>query len=604
MNVSTKILLDNLSEQEEIKLLSKIIGYESLPVDIKTFVLDDYYLGRVFESTLFPVWLDVLQEIYPDPIRTSSTFIIVKGAIGTGKSTFSKICTIYDMYKLTLIKDPHKFLKLDPTTQFTFRYFNINIQKAHTIFVNSIWSMLELSPYFKELFKDNNGNFNKPILLAPASRSQDVLSEALTSCVISEANFFKPWVVQDIIKTVISRLESRFQLGIGYINHIILDSSDTVSDSVIQNFILSSPYRNELKIYTLPIWEAKRHLNIYFKKTNIKTGLNYFYVYVGDNSIKPFIINDEEELKSNVILDRDKIVKVPEELRELAQIDIDTFLRDKAGISTVSGNQFFTNKSLLKDSFSLPLNHPEHIVVSFYDEQDTIMPYFIDTIRSLPKDRLLYCRLDLGVVNDNAGIAISYLDSMISKPLPDGGNIMLPIIHVPIAFSLGRHPGEETPINKIRDFFIELNSIREIKYVTTDQYQSTQLRQELQQHGIESYRLSVDSSNHSYNINKNLVNDKQVKYVNSTSLLDEMLGLQDFDGKIDHPIEGSKDISDAVVGAVSSCFDDGNKALVVPKIYSSKLSLDVLNDYARYKRIESITQKYSNKMLLGFTNKV
>ena len=56
----------------------------------------------------------------------------------------------------------------------------------------------------------------------------------------------------------------------------------------------------------------------------------------------------------------------------------------------------------------------------------------------------------------------------------------------------------------------------------------------------------------------------------------------------------SKDISDAVVGSVSSCFDDGIKALVIPKVYGNHLSVDVLNDYAKRKKLESLTQKYNN----------
>jgi len=102
-----------VKKNDEVKLLAKLIGFKRIPPDIETFIKSPKYLGDYFGDSIFPIWVKALKELYPDPIRTSSTFVVLKGAIGIGKSTMSKICILYDLYKLLCIKNPYIFFKFD-----------------------------------------------------------------------------------------------------------------------------------------------------------------------------------------------------------------------------------------------------------------------------------------------------------------------------------------------------------------------------------------------------------------------------------------------------------------------------------------------------------
>lgn len=59
-----------LSEAEKSELIYEMVGkeiYETNPVGINTFVHDPYFLGEIYGGTLFKIWEDLLNEIYPAP---------------------------------------------------------------------------------------------------------------------------------------------------------------------------------------------------------------------------------------------------------------------------------------------------------------------------------------------------------------------------------------------------------------------------------------------------------------------------------------------------------------------------------------------------------
>ena len=59
-----------LTDEERSRLIYDMVGrdlYKEYPVDIKTFIHDPYFLGTLYSETIFPIWEQTLQEIYPAP---------------------------------------------------------------------------------------------------------------------------------------------------------------------------------------------------------------------------------------------------------------------------------------------------------------------------------------------------------------------------------------------------------------------------------------------------------------------------------------------------------------------------------------------------------
>ena len=559
--------LQHLSPDEEIAVLANIIGFESVPVDIETFVKDPYYLGNIYGETIFPIWLERLKEVYPDPIRTTGTFLSVGGAIGVGKSRFSTIVSLYDYYKFSLIKDPTKFLRLDPTTVYVNRYFNVSMAKAKETFIDPIETAFSLSPYFKELHARLGGKYGHGIRFKTGSKPKHALSEAIITCVISEVNFFEKGMALDLIATIASRLDSRMQMGMGILNHVILDSSDTEEDSAVEDFIRNSPYSNELIRYTTNIWQAKGHLGIYFNHGSFK-------IYAGDSELAPFIF-DETKTYDSEKLDPDRIIVCPNEVRSAFELDINKAIQEKIGLSTMSSNAFFPDKIRAKDCFVLNHEIEDIIIVDFFDKE-TVMSKVKKEVDKLPLERKLYVHIDMGVSGDICGIAITHFDGKKQIEV-DKEKKYVSTFKTPICFGLSRKVGQETPINKVRDFLITLDKFREIALVTTDTYQSTQLRQELIQAKLNAKVQSVDRTDIPYNTIKNLILQDRVKVAKCERALHELLTLKRVGRKVDHPENSSKDIMDAVCGSIYGAYMDGDKAADLPRQYTDVRYANVIS---------------------------
>lgn len=704
-----------LSPADEIEALANLIGYTSIPVDIETFVKDDYYLGNIYGESLFPIWLERLKQVFPDPIRTASTFIAAKGCIGcflpgtivhtveygkieiqklaelgaknikvlcrvknkevnwayfshaeeckltryvksycsitindskvnctlehpflmedgtykeasrlrigdgilgydsegdgiylvegiefiesdenipvydlvnvkdyhnypicigdgcifvhnSGKSTFSLITLAYDYYKMSLIEDLCKFLQLAPTTSFTVRFYNVNIPKAVEVFINPLNTKIFECPYFKELHRRVGGHAHG-IKFLPASQPRHALSECLLDATLSEVNFFRPGVAESIIENVTSRLESRLQMGVGFLPHIILDSSDTVEDSAVENYIKNSPYSSEFLIFTTSIWNAKPAM--YWHKGS-------FRVYAGDSEMAPFIFDENNPIDESQ-LDKDRIIVCPDEVRSAFEQNIELALQEKVGISVKSTNNFIIDKEKIKSKFDLDMVTDEEIVVDFYDSESIWSVLGERILQVLPVERRLYIRLDLGISHDMAGFAIVYFDGLRFTPDKDKS---VSTFKVPVAFDISRVKGQETPINKIRDFVFDIAKHREIALISTDSFQSSQLRQEWKQGGLNVTMLSVDRSDVPYNTFKNLMMEDRVRLCANLKLRKEILDLKRIGKKIDHTSAGinCKDTADAVCGAVFSAYNANKDAATPSKFERAKILASVTQD--------------------------
>ena len=97
-----------------------------------------------------------------------------------------------------------------------------------------------------------------------------------------------------------------------------------------------------------------------------------------------------------------------------------------------------------------------------------------------------------------------------------------------------------------------------IGVVSTDQYQSSYVREVLEQQGFETARISVDRSEEPYLALRNLLVDQRVEMIKCQLLEDELVHLQRVGNKIDHPANGDigKDLADSFCGACYTLLED------------------------------------------------
>jgi hypothetical protein len=285
-------------------------------------------------------------------------------------------------------------------------------------------------------------------------------------------------------------------------------------------------------------------------------------VYAGDSEIPAHIMKENED---STKYDKDRILSgIPKEkvLYDAFDANIELALQEKAGISVVSNSQFF-NPAYTINRFNIKKSYDDIVMVDFFDQTDILIDTLKEDIQLLPDDKYLFGRLDLGISHDNAGFALGYIKDMKVKDV-NGMSVVDTHYAVPIAIAISRYPGQETAIHKIKDLILQIHSIRPFFLFTTDQFQSSQLRQDLTLAGITTELLSVDRTTNPYTVFKNLLYEGKIDLPECDLLKDELLNLQNYGNKVDHTATSTKDVADAVSGLVFSMSKADPSALDIP----------------------------------------
>lgn len=145
-------ILKELGNDGNSDLYNNLIDadYEEIPVDIDTFIEDDRYIGKTTKNgtTIYPYWRRTLRKIF-DP-NANYQEIIFSGAIGLGKTTIAVTGMAYILYRLMCLRDPHGYYGLQPTSDITFVFFNVNLALSYGVAYKKMQSILMESPWFLE----------------------------------------------------------------------------------------------------------------------------------------------------------------------------------------------------------------------------------------------------------------------------------------------------------------------------------------------------------------------------------------------------------------------------------------------------------------------
>ncbi|WBU87759.1 hypothetical protein [Escherichia phage EP_H11] len=576
------------SRLEAMHQLALMSGYEERVPTIQEFVMDPYYLGKSLVDadgvcSVYPIWMDALAKIYPTPYTSPAVEIYLTGGIGLGKSTAAKIITLYDLCKLLCLRDPRAHFKLLPSTVIRWMLMNATKGLSYDVLYAEIIEWIENSPFFKGKMtggKNPRTLFIKNVDLGFGSRGQDALGQATVGAIFSEINDMTVvhGQAEDNFDTIYTRMNSRFGgKGVEMIGHLILDSSNKGNRSFIDVRLEDKAKKgiHDYLLFRYAHWEAKWHLGGYSGEM--------FYVYAGDQYRDPFIF-DENTLKIKDGLEPSRIISVPVEHRQEFETNIVKSLRDLAGVSTFGTWSFISSYEVLNRAAD-HINPTESnvVVLDFFDKEQTLHQT-IDVPRLAflnKKDRFIH--IDLGLKNDSTGIACSYLDGYVDQetydPLTSTRMVTRePKIVTEWALEITCQPGQEVPIYKIKNFLIEASQQGyPIKMVTTDGYQSTNLRQDLTLAGFETALLSVDRTKDPYNYLRNSILEGRSTIPAVPKLIKELKELEEGEGKFDHPPSGSKDIADAVCGSQWAVKENIHKIGSTATVEDLQVALHELN---------------------------
>lgn len=516
----------------------------------------------------------------------------VTGCIGAGKTSFALMGAMYDLYHVTLLKDPHKKYKLLSTTSIIFSLVTATMDLASAVMANQFLDAMGASPYFCSKFNPKKGErldedmFPHHVGIGYGSRGGHNLGKAVIGAIIDEANF-QDKVADQAVKnydTITRRMKSRFMLKGGTLPcRRWLISSRNDSSSFLESHIDAVRNDPHVIIFEPSIWDVQSYKGIYSGKT--------FPVFIGSDVEQPKIITSEKEMDDYM----GRTIQVPIEYKTEFETNLPGALQDLAGVATRNGVNLIYNVEALDKSMCLENCMTTDELHLTLNENDQISDFYKG---NLPKGKY-YVHLDGGLRSDRFGFAMSRVTENIrvnSVSAIDGSPVskISPAIETPLVFGIKALPGSEVPFWKVRVFlnYLRSNGVS-IAQITCDGYQSADMMQLLAKMGFNVKYASVDKTKDPYlKLSSNILLGL-IKMPKSQILRTELINLQNLPKKIDHPTvivvdgkqqEGGKDIADSVASssyeAIGASMTLGASSLI--ELQKSKPTSMTMNQRKEY----------------------
>jgi hypothetical protein len=165
----------------------------------------------------------------------------------------------------------------------------------------------------------------------------------------------------------------------------------------------------------------------------------------------------------------------------------------------------------------------------------------------LEKDYFIH--VDLAQKHDHCAVAMGHVNKWVEVKVTDTYSQPAPIVEIDAVRFWTPTPDKSVDFSEVKDYILALRTRGfNIKMCTFDRWNSHDMMQQLKQYGINTEILSVAKKH--YDDMAMVVLEERLSGPHIPLLIDELLQLRIMRDKVDHPRKGSKDLADAVCGAV------------------------------------------------------
>ena len=571
--------------------------YEEIPVDIMTFICEDRFIGRSTRqgTTIYPFWKGEFKEIFD----TSKEYqeIVLTGAIGIGKTSTAVICLCYLLYLLMCLKNPQEFFKFVEGTEITIAFCNITLDLAEGVAFETMHEYLRNSPWFLErgiVTGRKKLRYNPPnnITISFGSDAGHFLGKQIFAALLDEVDFKKSSfkgvdalsIQNGIMNTytqIKERINSRFIVDGKHYGHMFLVSSKKSEHDFLESYVRKMLADEK---------EAKKMLVIDEPQWVVKPSENYcgekFKVAVGNKMLSSYVVPDDttDESIEGIKAQGYTIIEVPIEMRRSFILDVNSALMNLAGISVIGATSYF-NYSLFKRCYLSDVPKPfatEVLEIGLHDKREILEFFNPDVIPEELKAKPLFIHIDTSLSGDKTGFSVVAITGKKATKRYIGAEETITYErcyrHI-FSITIKAPTGDEISLEKTRQFIYNLKYLGfNIKRISIDGFQSADTRQILDINGFDAIIISMDKlkdgEQPGYSTTRSAMNDGRVGMIRYEILEDELVRLQRdvSTGKVDHPIDGSKDMADSFAGAIYN-------ASTYEELQAYELSLmDVVDD--------------------------
>lgn len=437
----------------------------------------------------------------------------------------------------------------------------------------SVYDLVNVYPYHNFIVKTNESN-----IVSHNCGFLDEMNFYNRGGKASDPSKFMETGVMKVYTAVRRRIESRFMMLGKVPGLLILVSSTKNETDPLEVYIKKSKNNPTIRIVDEPQWVIKNTPGRYSGK--------YFKLLVGDKYRRTQIIGPDEDYESYINQGR-RILDVPIEHYDAFRLDADKALTDIAGVSLVSGNKFIDANKYRNCILSTKRNAFSQDIIEMGMRDGVRLENFFDISKFSYKDkrRPTYVHWDASKTGDRTGLGIVASDSeyVDIDRIVDGEIVKVKDRMYDLVGSIGIQapPGDEIPFRRIYEFILYLraNGFR-ILGVTMDSYQSVAVLQDLTNEGFNAKTVSLDRKPDGYQAFRSCIYESRIRLYESVILETEVTELEQnaVTSKVDHPADGSKDISDGVCGALWGAITDTKQNDVAEILYSNQQEILSDND--------------------------
>lgn len=502
-------------------------------------------------------------ELDSDHLYLTSDFVIHHNT-GIGKSVRAEITALYQLYCLAAFDWPQEIYNLAKSTFINTVFMSVKPNTAIVTLYKPFRQKFDQIKFFQKYVAYNKLveselRLDQNLVVKPVTASMEsLIGQAIISGVIDEINFYakveKSRLAVDgdtydqakiVYNTLVDRRKSRFSTqGPSYGSISVSASTKYKGDFTDQRI---SQILKDGEPGTL-IFREKRYEVVPKSRYTGQT----FKLLVGTETTPTRIIK-EEEVAGIDYPENAHVENIPIEHKPEFQKNPEGALRDICGISSGAIRPFIPQRHKVvqaADKFDKELWSDKDNYVLSVDGYPQI------DVSKIDKDKTYYVHVDLSLVGDRTAVAFA---SIRDEALQLDGE-SLPYFDIDYLFSLKPDSSNQTDFGEVRRLItsLKLNHGVNIARVSFDGFNSADSMQILRKSGIPSIYVSVDRTTGPYDYLRRCFYEDRITIPNNQLLIDELVTLEYNEesngnkGKVDHREGNSKDLSDAVCGAIEN----------------------------------------------------
>jgi hypothetical protein len=524
-------------------------NFAEIPVDAKTFVEGEAYLGQPPLSQVQYDIVEAMSQIYKleDLIdllgeeegrryykKYTKNEVILQLGKGSGKDFTSTVACSYIVYKLLCLKEPARYFGKPAGDAIDIINVAINAQQAKNVFFKGFKSKIERSPWFAGKFnaKAESIEFDHSITVY-SGHSERESHEGLNLilAVLDEISGFAQEIgtgndqgktADNIYKAFRASVDSRFpDLGKVALLSFPRYPGDFIStryDDVIAEKDVVHKTHKFIMNPDLPENAEGNSLEIEWDEDTIIS-----YKYPGMFALKrpTWVVNPTRQI---------------DDFKLAFYTDIGDAMQRFACVPTFASDAFFKQQDKVRACMTIrnPIDNSKR---------------FDETFKPDPNKKY-YVHADLAQKHDKCAVAIAHVEKWVSVQVMKDYEQVVPMVIVDAVVYW--EPKIEGPVNlsEVKQWIQNLRRQGfDIGMVSFDRWQSFDIQNELKAVGIRTETVSVAKKH--YEDMAMLVYEERLAMPAIELLFEELTELKIMkNNRVDHPRKLSKDLADAVCGAV------------------------------------------------------